>query len=518
MSSRLNVVATALLTAAVIVPAGDAFAQTKLLRFPDIHGDRVVFCYAGDLWTAPATGGTATRLTAHPGLELFPKFSPDGKWIAFTGQYDGDEQVYVIPADGRRAAAAHLLPGARAPRAALGLRQPGLSAGRPTAASIALPLAARRRRHPLRERSSTRCRRRAARRRRCRCRPPARATSRPTASASSTRRCSATSAPGSATRAAGRRTSTSSTSRRNDAETDHRPRRAPSATRCGSATRSTSSPTATGRSTSTPTTSRAKAVTQLTSSTTWDVRWPSADHAAAHRLRAGRRAARLRRRSRQGRPAALDHRARRRRRDAPVARTPAEQEHRGLRAQPQGRARAVRGPRRRLHRADREGPDAQPDELLERPRQVGALVAGRQADRLHLRPQRRGRGLARSTRTAAASPSRSPPAARRMRYAPEWSPDGKRSRLLRQGRQALRRDRSPTRSSPRSPTTPRGTDPRLRLVAERALTSPSRMSDASGTRSLHIWSAADGQLHRVTDDVFNEYGPAGDPTASTSTT
>jgi tricorn protease len=75
-------------------------AQTKLLRFPDIHGDHVVFTHAGDLWTAPATGGTAVRLTAAPGLELFPKYSPDGRWIAFTGQYDGDEQVYVIPATG----------------------------------------------------------------------------------------------------------------------------------------------------------------------------------------------------------------------------------------------------------------------------------------------------------------------------------------------------------------------------------------------------------------------------------
>ncbi len=99
MSIRLN--AAALLTAAglsLLPPA--ASAQTKLLRFPDIAGDRVAFCYAGDLWTAPATGGSATRLTAHPGLELFPKFSPDGKWIAFTGQYEGDEQVYVIPAEG----------------------------------------------------------------------------------------------------------------------------------------------------------------------------------------------------------------------------------------------------------------------------------------------------------------------------------------------------------------------------------------------------------------------------------
>ena len=75
-------------------------AQTKLLRFPDVYGDRVVFSYASDLWTASASGGAATRLTAHPGMEVFAKFSPDGRWIAFTGQYDGDEQVYVVPAAG----------------------------------------------------------------------------------------------------------------------------------------------------------------------------------------------------------------------------------------------------------------------------------------------------------------------------------------------------------------------------------------------------------------------------------
>ena len=73
---------------------------TKLLRFPDIYGDRVAFCYGGDLWTASANGGLATRLTADDGVEVFPKFSPDGQWIAFTGQYDGDEQVYVIPSTG----------------------------------------------------------------------------------------------------------------------------------------------------------------------------------------------------------------------------------------------------------------------------------------------------------------------------------------------------------------------------------------------------------------------------------
>ncbi|MEW6363216.1 MAG: S41 family peptidase [Acidobacteriota bacterium] len=86
--------------AALVVAAAPAAAQTKLLRFPDIYGTEVVFTYGGDLWKAPSAGGTAVRLTAHPGLELFAKFSPDGKWIAFTGQYDGDEQVYVIPSSG----------------------------------------------------------------------------------------------------------------------------------------------------------------------------------------------------------------------------------------------------------------------------------------------------------------------------------------------------------------------------------------------------------------------------------
>jgi tricorn protease len=80
--------------------AGSASAQTKLLRFPDIHGDRIVFTHGGDLWTASTSGGAATRLTTHPGLELFAKFSPDGQAIAFTGQYDGDEQVYVVPSSG----------------------------------------------------------------------------------------------------------------------------------------------------------------------------------------------------------------------------------------------------------------------------------------------------------------------------------------------------------------------------------------------------------------------------------
>ncbi len=77
-----------------------AAQQGRLLRFPDVYGDKIVFVYAGDIWSVPTSGGLAERLTTHPGLELFPKFSPDGKTIAFTGQYDGNFNVYIMPSDG----------------------------------------------------------------------------------------------------------------------------------------------------------------------------------------------------------------------------------------------------------------------------------------------------------------------------------------------------------------------------------------------------------------------------------
>lgn len=83
-----------------VLPFAKPYAASKLLRFPDVWRDRIVFTYAGDLWTVGTRGGTAVRLTSHPGLELFAKFSPDGSEIAFTGQYGGDEQVYVMPSGG----------------------------------------------------------------------------------------------------------------------------------------------------------------------------------------------------------------------------------------------------------------------------------------------------------------------------------------------------------------------------------------------------------------------------------
>ena len=84
--------------------AGGAVAaeaeEARLLRFPATNGRDVVFTYAGDLYRVPITGGEATRLTSHVGTEMFARFSPDGEQIAFTAQYDGNTEVYLMPRTG----------------------------------------------------------------------------------------------------------------------------------------------------------------------------------------------------------------------------------------------------------------------------------------------------------------------------------------------------------------------------------------------------------------------------------
>ncbi len=82
------------------ISAAQEVQEGRLLRFPDIHGDKVAFFYGGHIWLASTSGGAARRITSSEGRELFPKFSPDGKWLAFTGQYDGNFNVYVMPAEG----------------------------------------------------------------------------------------------------------------------------------------------------------------------------------------------------------------------------------------------------------------------------------------------------------------------------------------------------------------------------------------------------------------------------------
>ncbi|MEE9292925.1 MAG: PDZ domain-containing protein, partial [Acidobacteriota bacterium] len=69
-------------------------------RYPSIGSGSIIFVSEGDLWKVAASGGTAIRLTAHEGTERFPKASPDGRWIAFTAQYEGNDDVYVMAASG----------------------------------------------------------------------------------------------------------------------------------------------------------------------------------------------------------------------------------------------------------------------------------------------------------------------------------------------------------------------------------------------------------------------------------
>lgn len=72
----------------------------SLLRFPTLHANTIVFVAHDNLWSVPRSGGAATRLTSDEGRDVMPRFSPDGRWIAFTGEYQGNRDVYVIPAAG----------------------------------------------------------------------------------------------------------------------------------------------------------------------------------------------------------------------------------------------------------------------------------------------------------------------------------------------------------------------------------------------------------------------------------
>lgn len=86
--------------AALALGQSTAIVEKRLMRAPTIYGETVVFTYAGDLWSTTVEGGVARRLTSHIGTEQFASFSPDGKWLAFTGTYDGNPDVYVMPAEG----------------------------------------------------------------------------------------------------------------------------------------------------------------------------------------------------------------------------------------------------------------------------------------------------------------------------------------------------------------------------------------------------------------------------------
>ena len=349
---RLNAV-VALLAACVIalLPAA-ATAQTKLLRFPDIHGDRVAFCYAGDLWTAPAAGGTATRLTAHPGSSCSRSSRPTASGsrspasTTATSRSTSSRPTGGVPKQLTFYPARGPLP----PRWGYDNQVYGWT---PRRRARAVPLAARRDGGALADTRSTRCRSDGGL-------PvplpmPTSGGRRLLARRQAHRLLAAVPRLPHLEALRGRLGAGPLHLRprdRNALDADRAPARAPSATRCGSATRSTSSPTATGtlnlyaydletRARSTQLThehdlGRALAVVATTRG---EIVYELDGELHVFDVAARKDDASSRSRC----PTTASPRGRRA--------YSADEEHRGLRALAQGRARAVRGARRRLHRA-----------------------------------------------------------------------------------------------------------------------------------------------------------------------
>jgi tricorn protease len=100
MRSRISVFLFIFWSLLVVARTQNLPNTTRLLRFPTTNEKEIVFCYAGELYSVGKDGGTARRLTSGPGYSSFPRFSPDGRQVAFTSQYDGNTEVYVMPAEG----------------------------------------------------------------------------------------------------------------------------------------------------------------------------------------------------------------------------------------------------------------------------------------------------------------------------------------------------------------------------------------------------------------------------------
>jgi len=91
------------LTALLVVAFGRASqtsAPIRLARYPDYHAGKIAFSYLGDIWTANEDGSAPSRLTDHRAHDMYPRFSPDGRWIAFASNRYGNNDVFVIPAAG----------------------------------------------------------------------------------------------------------------------------------------------------------------------------------------------------------------------------------------------------------------------------------------------------------------------------------------------------------------------------------------------------------------------------------
>src|SRR5687767_10697851 len=185
---RLILIVALMLSATSFVCAQD---NPLLMRTPTLNKTHIVFSYAGDLWTVGRDGGEASRLTTGVGREFSPLFSPNGQWIAFTAEYDGNVDIYVMPASGGVPRRLTYHPA-----------QINCRAGRPTENLCSLSQVAAPR--PAARRSSLRSQLMAFIRRRCRSRWLTRVLTQRTARAWRTCRYHARSMPGSVI-AAGRR-------------------------------------------------------------------------------------------------------------------------------------------------------------------------------------------------------------------------------------------------------------------------------------------------------------------------
>ena len=87
----------ALAALCLVTAFAEAQIDARLLRQPDVSETQIAFVYAGDIWVVNKTGGTAQRLSSPRGEESFPRFSPDGSRIAFSANYDGNTDIYVVP-------------------------------------------------------------------------------------------------------------------------------------------------------------------------------------------------------------------------------------------------------------------------------------------------------------------------------------------------------------------------------------------------------------------------------------
>src|SRR5689334_9581590 len=101
MSRSMSVLLGLFFSFLVFAPKiGAQNGQTRLLRMPTVSSTQIGFAYANNIWVVPRAGGSARRLTSFQGQTANPHFSPDGKWIAFSGEYAGNFDVYIVPADG----------------------------------------------------------------------------------------------------------------------------------------------------------------------------------------------------------------------------------------------------------------------------------------------------------------------------------------------------------------------------------------------------------------------------------